>query len=173
MFDMLFQSICRAGIFMICAQAIVHFKPKESYEKYLKLLVSVMILIQVFLPIGSLLAKGGREGALMRLEAFRESLEEGLRAAEEQAEETDKILERMTLKEIQKRVEEQAALQADGMGEEKRENGGTGGEEGEAGGTGAGAAETGTGRRGGSETEPVTTAVDPIEAVEPVRVQVE
>ena len=35
----LFQAICRVGMFMICAQAIVHFRPNEAYEKYLKLLV--------------------------------------------------------------------------------------------------------------------------------------
>ncbi len=42
----LFQAICRVGIFMICAQAIVHFRPQEAYEKYLKLLISVMVLVR-------------------------------------------------------------------------------------------------------------------------------
>ena len=56
------------GIFMICAQAVVHFRPKESYEKYLKLLVSVIVLIQVFLPIGSFLLGDGRQNAARALE---------------------------------------------------------------------------------------------------------
>ena len=56
--NLLFQAICRVGIFMICAQAIVHFRPKEAYEKYLKLLVSAMVLVQLFLPLG-----GGGPGA--------------------------------------------------------------------------------------------------------------
>ena len=64
----LFQAICRMGIFMICAQAVVHFRPKESYEKYLKLLVSVIVLIQVFLPIGSFLLGDGRQNAARALE---------------------------------------------------------------------------------------------------------
>lgn len=109
MLDAFFQAICRVGTFMICAQAIVHFKPNESYEKYLKLLVSVMILIQLFLPLGSLFVKGDRQETARQLEAFRESLEEGMRYAEEQAAETDRILEQMTLEEVQRRMEEQEA----------------------------------------------------------------
>ena len=45
-----FQIVCRLGIFMVCARLLIHFRAQESYEKYLKLLVSVMILIQLFLP---------------------------------------------------------------------------------------------------------------------------
>lgn len=54
--------ICQMGIFMICAQAIVHFRPKASYEKYLKLLVSAMMVMQMFLFVGGIFsADGGRE----------------------------------------------------------------------------------------------------------------
>ncbi len=107
MVDALFQSICRVGIFMICAQAVVHFKSKESYEKYLKLLVSVMILIQLFLPLGSLFMGEDRESFAGELEAFRESRAEGMRLAGEQAAEADKILEEMTLRELRERMEEE------------------------------------------------------------------
>ncbi len=106
----LFQAICRAGIFMICAQAIVHFRPQEAYEKYLKLLVSVMILIQLFLPVGSFLLGGGIEETAKRLEMFRRELEQELSLTQTQAEETDKLLERMTLEEVRKSMEIQQEL---------------------------------------------------------------
>lgn len=109
MLDAFFQAICKVGVFLICAQAMVHFKPKEDYEKYLKLLVSVMVLIQLFLPVGSLFARGGGQETARQLEEFRESLEEELRLAEEQAAETQRQLEEMTLEEVRKRVEEQRA----------------------------------------------------------------
>ena len=35
----LYRVIGQAGIFLICAQTVVHFRPKESYDKYLKLLL--------------------------------------------------------------------------------------------------------------------------------------
>lgn len=104
---MLLQTICRIGIFMICAQAIIHFRPRETYEKYLKLLVSVMILIQLFLPVGSFLLGGNMEQTLEGLELFRTQLEQELEAAAREAEAANKMLEQMTLEEVRKRMEEQ------------------------------------------------------------------
>ena len=114
----LFQAICRVGMFMICAQAIVHFRPNEAYEKYLKLLVSVMILIQLFLPIGSFLLGGGMEETARKLEQFRTQLEQEMQAVTREAAEADKLLENMTLEEIRRRVDEQ---QEGGEGEEGSE----------------------------------------------------
>ena len=92
---------------MICAQALVHFRPREAYEKYLKLLVSVMILIQLFLPIGSLFLGGGRQDAARQLEAFGRELEQGLEDAAGEAAAADELLEQMTLEEVRRRIEEQ------------------------------------------------------------------
>ncbi|MCI9338047.1 MAG: DUF1682 domain-containing protein [Lachnospiraceae bacterium] len=115
----LFQSICRIGIFMICAQAVVHFRPKEAYEKYLKLLVSVMVLIQVFLPIGSFLLGDGRRDAVNALEQFGQELEQGMQEGAEDAADADEILEKMTLEEVLRRMEE----------EKERDRGEQGGQE--------------------------------------------
>lgn len=104
---MILQTICRIGIFMICAQAIIHFRPRETYEKYLKLLVSVMVLIQLFLPVGSFLLGGGMQQTLEGLELFRTQLEQEMETAAREAEQADKLLEQMTLEEVRKRVEEQ------------------------------------------------------------------
>lgn len=105
--NILFQTICRIGIFMICAQAIIHFRPRETYEKYLKLLVSVMIMIQLFLPVGSFLLGGGIEQTLEGLELFRYQLEQEMELAAQEAAEADALLEQMTLEEVRRRMEEQ------------------------------------------------------------------
>lgn len=112
-----FQTICRVGIFMICAQAIVHFRPNESYEKYLKLLMSIMVLIQLLVPIGSFFLKGGSVKTAEILEQFERELEEGMREAEKSAQEADRLLRQMTLEEVRRSAEESAG----------GENGGTGG----------------------------------------------
>lgn len=114
---MLLRTICRIGIFMICAQAIVHFRPKETYEKYLKLLVSVMILIQLFLPMGSFLLGGGMEQTLERLALFRTQLEQDMESAAQEAAAADKLLENMTLEEVRKRVEDQNSQTEEDMEE--------------------------------------------------------
>lgn len=126
----LFHVICRMGIFMICAQAVVHFRPKEAYEKYLKLLVSVMVLIQVFLPIGSYLLGDGRRDAANALEQFGLELEARMREAEQEAATADKILEEMTLEEVFRRLEEQRpeehGLEEQELGEQGLEKQSTG-----------------------------------------------
>lgn len=121
------RTIGRIGIFMICAQTIVHFRPRETYEKYLKLLVGVMVLIQLFLPLGSFLLGGGLEQALEKLETFRGQMEQEMEAAAREAAETDALLERMTLEEIRREMEERSAETAEEeeimeIGDEDREN---------------------------------------------------
>lgn len=102
---------------MICAQAIIHFRPNGSYEKYLKLLVSVMVLLQLFAPLAGLLSGVG--GGALTLEDVVESLQEGMREAEKNAKETDALLEKMTLEEVRKRAQEWKDEEA-----ERREAGG-------------------------------------------------
>ena len=106
MFDNFFDSICRVGIFVLCAQTVVHFKPKEVYEKYLRYLVSVMVLIQLFLPISSFLLGGGNKTIEKALKQFEDELRESMEQAEENAKEVDEKLESMTLEEVRKQMEQ-------------------------------------------------------------------
>lgn len=62
----LVKGICQIGIFMICAQTFVHFCPKGAYEKYLKMLVSIMVLIQIISPIGKVL--GGNQQGIVNIQ---------------------------------------------------------------------------------------------------------
>lgn len=119
-----FQAICRMGIFMICAQAILHFRPQEAYEKYLKLLVSVMVLIQLFMPLGSFLLGGGGQEAADLLEQFKQELEQGMETARESAEEADEMLQQMTLEEVRRRMEEQENAGEGEKGEMEEEKSG-------------------------------------------------
>ena len=72
------DTIIRTGIFIICAQVLVHFRPKGSYEKYFKMLVSAMILIQLFLPVSNLFTGEGENSLAARVEWFRQQLEQSL-----------------------------------------------------------------------------------------------
>ena len=115
----LFQAICRLGIFMICVRAIIHFRPNEAYEKYLRLLAGIMIMIQIFLPVGKLiLGRGGQEASEI-LRQFRRELERGMEEAAESAEAADVLLEQMTLEEVQRHLEDSqdSENRADGDGE--------------------------------------------------------
>ncbi len=104
----LFRAICQVGIFMICAQTIVHFRPNGSYEKYLKMLVSVMLLIQIFLPIAKIFSGEAGMDIEERVEWFEQNLEEVTRKTVGNAFRSEDILEKMTLKEVQDKLAEQS-----------------------------------------------------------------
>lgn len=117
-----FQAICRVGIFMICAQAIIHFRPNGSYEKYLKLLVGVMVLMQLFAPLAGFLSGGGHGEGALALEDFVESFQEGMREAEKNSRETDALLEKMTLEEVRRRAQEWKDEEAERQEADREQN---------------------------------------------------
>lgn len=94
---------------MICAQAVIHFRPNQSYEKYLKLLVSVMILVQIFQPVGRFFLTDGGEEISDRIKWFQEQLDQGMEQAARAGGASGDLLERMALQEVQERLAEQTA----------------------------------------------------------------
>lgn len=72
------KAICQVGIFMICAQAIIHFRPKAVYEKYLKMLVSAMILIQLLVSVSGMFSPEGEGNLMERAAWFAESMEKSM-----------------------------------------------------------------------------------------------
>ncbi len=67
--------ICQIGIFIVCAQTVTHFRPNASYEKYFKLLVSLMILAQIIQPLSEVFSKRGQEDLEERINRAYEELE--------------------------------------------------------------------------------------------------
>ena len=45
------EIIRRTSVFLILAQAVVHFRPNPSYEKYFKFLVGIMTIVIFLIPI--------------------------------------------------------------------------------------------------------------------------
>ena len=84
----LYRVIGQAGIFLICAQTVVHFRPKESYDKYLKLLLSVMLLLQLLQPVLSMFGGGDGWNAEEQVTGFMQELQTVLTRASEQAEQS-------------------------------------------------------------------------------------
>lgn len=98
-----FKSICQVGIFLVCAQTITHFRPNRSYEKYMKLLVSVMVLIQILQPLSSLISGKDLEERVLQ---FQGQFDEGMSDAMKNISQSEKILENMTLREVRELLEE-------------------------------------------------------------------
>lgn len=66
----------KIGIFIVCAQSFMHFAAGKSYEKYIKLLIGVMILAQFAVPIRSFLSGDGEEKIYGQVEAFQKEINE-------------------------------------------------------------------------------------------------
>ena len=103
--DLLMTSIKQIGVFMICAQALIHFKPNGSYEKYIKLLVSVMILVQVFIPITKIFSFGWSTSLDDRIVWYEEQMSSGIELSNITSSEIDNVLTNMTLEEVRYRYE--------------------------------------------------------------------
>lgn len=122
--DFLLEELGKVSVFLICAQMLLHFRAKDSYEKYIKLLISMMLLVLLVSPILSLL--GGEETAsfLDRVYEYEEQIQEVMVNAQPGAEEIETILQNITTEKLEQSLEyvaaqEQEAVQA--LMEEKQE----------------------------------------------------
>ena len=101
--ELFMKSIIQMGIFMICAQVLIHFRPNGSYEKYMKILVSIMLLIQVMHPVVSL-ATGGKSNLIENAVRFEEQMQSGMEEAREAAEQSDRLLSQMTMDQLKEQI---------------------------------------------------------------------
>ena len=56
--DYLMEIMKRTSVFMILAQAVIHFRPNPSYEKYFKFLAGVMTIVILVIPLTELFHSG-------------------------------------------------------------------------------------------------------------------
>ena len=106
MWENFFHAVCRVGVFVICAQAILCFRPRQSHEKYLKLLVSVMILVQIFQPVARILGAEGSGEIQERIAWFQEQLDQEMARSAGEGMVSQELLDRMTLSQVRERLEE-------------------------------------------------------------------
>ena len=140
MWEGLLNSIRQMGVFMICAQALLYFKPKGSYEKYMKLLVSAMILVQLLSPVAALLAGKGGASLEERIAYYTNSFEQGM---------GEGALEEYRMEQIRQHLlTSQISAQMEGLSTETAS-------------TRAGQTETAPGQESGEEAE-IRIQIDPV-----------
>lgn len=102
-----FKMIRQVAIFMICAQMLMHFKPAESYGKYIRLLVSMMVLAQLIVPLLGFFGKDGDTIFQGSLGYYEGIFTEGLAEVNAACERAEKLLEQMTLEEVKSRINQE------------------------------------------------------------------
>ncbi|MGN0431886.1 MAG: hypothetical protein ACI4EQ_05960 [Lachnospiraceae bacterium] len=96
----LLSLIKQVSIFVICAQMLLHFKPTAQYGKYIKLLIGVMVLAQMFVPVMAILGKGGEAVFSGRLDYYRSMIAAGMERAGLESVSTAERIEEMRMEEI-------------------------------------------------------------------------
>lgn len=74
-----FEFLKRASVFMILAQAIIHFRPSPVYEKYIRFLAGIMTVVILFLPMMEQFRKGVESDYWDSLVEYREQVEKASR----------------------------------------------------------------------------------------------
>ena len=117
--DRLLQIVKQTGIFIVCAQMILHFKPAECYEKYIRLLIGIMVLAQLVAAGAAMFGKGGENFFDERVDYYKALLTQSMEGTD--MAEAEALLEKMTMEEVQARInrireEQEAALRQSGTG---------------------------------------------------------
>lgn len=128
MSESLLQMIKGVGIFVVCAQMLLHFKPSETYGKYIRLLVSIMVLAQLFSPIMGIFGRKSAQSFGERVIWYDEMLRQGTADADRTDERAQALLEQMTLEEIKSRIDSQNMEEEEREGDTERAETGDGGE---------------------------------------------
>lgn len=108
----------QVGIFMICAQAVLHFKPAESYGKYIRLLISLMVLVQLIVPVLEIFGASGKAAFSGRVAFYDEELVKHMEEVNITSVSAEKLLEKLTLEEIKTRINNEESQEAEQDAEE-------------------------------------------------------
>ncbi|MCL2253555.1 MAG: stage III sporulation protein AF [Lachnospiraceae bacterium] len=69
------EFIKRIGIFLICAECLLYFAPGNSYQKYIRVLVGFMILMQFMVPVRTMLGGNDLADIESQVNEFRVEME--------------------------------------------------------------------------------------------------
>ena len=99
-----FQTVKQIGIFIICAQVIMHFKPSAKYEKYLKLLISVMVLVQVLMPLVNIVSGKDEDFLWTKIEQIQAEIDKNMEQLEIENAINEENIINQTLDEIKLKI---------------------------------------------------------------------
>ena len=118
--ESLLQMIRQTGIFIVCAQMLLHFRPSEVYGKYIRLMMVLALLIG---PIAQIFGKGTAEPLENRVLFYNEALEREMEEAEKTGAEARSLLEKMTLEEVKSQLNKMQEAETPEDGRETPEDG--------------------------------------------------
>lgn len=114
----LLKDITDMAVFLVCAQTLLHFRAKDSYEKYIRLLISMMLLLLLITPVLELLGAKGNNGFWDKITSYEQKMEEVMGKGLLQEEEIEELLQQITKKNVETGVGYVQSLQESNAPEE-------------------------------------------------------
>lgn len=117
------------SIFLLLGQTILHFAPGEKYEKYIKVLLGLMLVVQFAAPLLSFGSRDRMTEYENNKKAFTQKMEEALQTVDEKwfvyneqiKQQIEKELENAEVLVWEQRKQEEAEGQKEENGEERIE----------------------------------------------------
>ncbi|HKM04680.1 MAG TPA: stage III sporulation protein AF [Lachnospiraceae bacterium] len=104
MADQVIEMIKKLGIFIILSQTIVHFCPNNSYERYIRMLVGIMIISLVIIPIGGMFFSQAEFDYATRLREFEKEYDKAVGGVEFKKELNKNVSDKEIIKETEEKV---------------------------------------------------------------------
>lgn len=104
MVDDLFSMVQKLGIFIILSQTLLHFRPNEEYEKYIKILCNIIILSMFIVPVLGLFQKDISNEFEVQVKAYQKKMEQIEAPVEKQLESTGKEMNDRIREEIKSKL---------------------------------------------------------------------
>lgn len=110
----LLKEIGQVAIFLICAQTLLHFRANDSYEKYIKLLLSMMLMLLLAEPFLNLLSMESGTGFMDKVYGYEQKLEIIMGNGLLKEEEVEDFLVNITTEKVEQGVEYIESMEAQG-----------------------------------------------------------
>lgn len=102
--DQILEIIKKLGIFIIISQTIVHFCPNNSYERYIRMLVGIMIISLMVIPVAGIFFSQVEFDYASRLSQFEKDFYEAVESVEFQEELDSGIAEEEVIEETEEKI---------------------------------------------------------------------
>lgn len=103
--DTLLKELGQVAVFLICARTLLHFRAKDSYEKYIKLLIGMMLLVLLAEPFLNLAGVKGEATFTDLWKEYEEKINEAMQSESGKEEQIEELLQNMARESVSKGVE--------------------------------------------------------------------
>ena len=98
----------RVGIFIIIGQTIQHFGINKKYEKYMKLVISIMVVAQIVFAFGVYMKQFQKQGLFVSGSQYRKEWDINMSKVEEKMKEYSRLVTQKAEEEIREIEESQS-----------------------------------------------------------------